>query len=99
MLTNNPSGSQATEYAWNYKAYDGDPRQWYLPSIGQLMLIFANNIAINDCLNAINNLQLNTGNWWSSTQSTATNMWYLAGSNGNVTTHQGTNVVRAVSAY
>ena len=43
---------KATEYAWNYKAYVGDPRQWYLPSIGQLMLIFANNIAINDCLNA-----------------------------------------------
>ena len=94
-------GSQATEYAWNYKAYVGDPRQWYLPSIGQLMLIFANNIAINDCLNAINNLQLNTGNWWSSTQSTATNMWYLAGGTGNVTNayRNGSFVVRAVSAY
>ena len=94
-------GSQATEYAWNYKAYVGDPRQWYLPSIGQLMLIFANNIAINDCLNAINNLQLNAGNWWSSTQSTATNMWNVAGSTGGV--YYGsrliTCVVRAVSAY
>jgi len=95
-------GSQATEYAWNYKAYVGDTRQWYLPSIGQLMLIFANNIAINDCLNAINNLQLNAGNWWSSTQSSASAMWYLAGGTGNVTnggSRNGSYVVRAVSAY
>lgn len=95
------AGSQATEYAWNYKAYVGDPRQWYLPSIGQLMLIFANNIAINDCLNAINNLQLNTGNWWSSTQSAATSVWLLRGSDGNVnfTTRYLSYIVRAVSAY
>ena len=94
-------GSQATEYAWNYKAYVGDTRQWYLPSIGQLMLIFANNIAINDCLNAINNLQLNTGNWWSSTQSSATGMWSVSGGAGNVsyTNRYYSYVVRAVSAY
>ena len=94
-------GSQATEYAWNYKAYVGDPRQWYLPSIGQLMLIFANNIAINDCLNAINNLQLNTGTWWSSTQSAAANMWLVTGSSGNVNANGRSYscVVRAVSAY
>ena len=94
-------GSQATEYAWNYKAYVGDPRQWYLPSIGQLMLVFANNIAINDCLNAINNLQLSTSYWWSSTQSTATSMWLVTGSTGNVGNgNRYTNyVVRAVSAY
>ena len=96
------AGSQATEYAWNYKAYVGDPRQWYLPSIGQLMLIFANNIAINDCLNAINNLQLNTGNWWSSTQSTATTMWYVSGGTGNIGNYNNrlsSGAVRAVSAY
>ena len=94
-------GSQATEYAWNYKAYVGDTRQWYLPSIGQLMLIFANNIAINDCLNAINNLQLSTSNWWSSTQSAAPAMWYVSGSTGSVNTTNRTSssVVRAVSAY
>ena len=95
------AGSQATEYAWNYKAYVGDPRQWYLPSIGQLMLIFANNIAINDCLNATNNLQLSTVNWWSSTQSTVPLMWNLTGGTGNVfsNTRNTSNVVRAVSAY
>lgn len=94
-------GSQATEYAWNYKAYVGDTRQWYLPSIGQLMLIFANNIAINDCLNAINNLQLNTNYWWSSTQSAATHMWYVSGGAGNVNYNNRYTsfVVRAVSAY
>ena len=94
-------GSQATEYAWNYKAYVGDTRQWYLPSIGQLMLIFANNIAINDCLNAINNLQLNTSNWWSSTQSTASYLWYVSGGTGNVgiLTRLTSCVVRSVSAY
>ena len=94
-------GSQATEYAWNYKAYVGDPRQWYLPSVGQLMLIFANNIAINDCLNAINNLQLSASYWWSSTQSTATLMWGVTGSNGGVGGGSRANsyVVRAVSAY
>ena len=94
-------GSQATEYAWNYKAYVGDTRQWYLPSIGQLMLIFANNIAINDCLNAINNLQLSTSNWWSSTQSTASYMWGVSGGTGNVgyTSRYTSAVVRAVSAY
>lgn len=94
-------GSQATEYAWNYKAYVGDTRQWYLPSIGQLMLIFSNNIAINDCLNAINNLQLSTNYWWSSTQSSATYMWFVSGGPGGVGsgTRGGSGVVRAVSAY
>ena len=95
-------GSQATEYAWNYKAYVGDTRQWYLPSIGQLMLVFANNIAINDCLNAINNLQLNTSYWWSSTQSTASFMWAVSGGPGSVgNSYNRVNgyVVRAVSAY
>ena len=84
---------------WNYKAYVGDPRQWYLPSIGQLMLIFANNIAINDCLNAINNLQLSTSNWWSSTVD-CYDIVGLAGGTGNVSTAQELSyVVRAVSAY
>ena len=94
-------GSQATEYAWNYKAYVGDPRQWYLPSVGQLMLIFANNIAINDCLNAINNLQLSTSYWWSSTQSAATGMWGVMCSSGAVSSNSKhlSYVVRAVSAY
>ena len=98
---NSGVGSQATEYAWNYKAYVGDTRQWYLPSIGQLMLIYANNIAINDCLNAINNLQLSTSIWWSSTQSPATAMWSVLGSGGNVSpyTRNYYCVVRAVSAY
>ena len=58
--------------------------RWWLPSLGELMMIYANMRKINYALSLINGAtQLAETAYWSSTEHSATNAWFLHLSNGN----------------
>lgn len=77
--------------------------KWWLPSLGELMMIYANMRKINYALSLINGATQLAETWyWSSTEYSAADAWYLYlndGVAGNLTkaTYQGR--VRPVSAF
>ncbi len=77
--------------------------KWWLPSEGQLMMIYANKRKINYALSLIAGATQITESWyWSSTEYSATNAWYLRMSDGFMyatTKAVGKYSVRAVSAF
>lgn len=77
--------------------------RWWLPSIGQLMMIYANMRKINHALSLINGATQLVETWyWSSTEYSATNAWYLGLGNGLMSYYtKATNQyrVRPVSAF
>lgn len=57
--------------------------RWWLPSLGELMMIYANMRKINYALSLINGATQLAETWyWSSTEHSATNAWYLYLSDG-----------------
>lgn len=77
--------------------------RWWLPSLGELMMIYANMRKINYALSLINGAtQLAETAYWSSTEYSATYAWYLyldTGHAGNYTKATYQNRVRPVSAF
>lgn len=77
--------------------------RWWLPSLGELMMIYANMRKINYALSLINGAtQLAETAYWSSTEFSATHAWYLTLSDGNAggsTKAAGQYRVRPVSAF
>ena len=76
---------------------------WWLPSLGELMMIYANMRKINYALSLINGATQLAETWyWSSTEYSATYAWYLNLSNGNAgggTKAASQGRVRPVSAF
>lgn len=77
--------------------------RWWLPSEGELMMIYANMRKINYALSFINGATPLAETWyWSSTESSATNAWGLGLSSGGANLSAKAAVkarVRAVSAF
>ena len=77
--------------------------KWWLPSLGELMMIYANMRKINYALSLINGAtQLAETAYWSSTESSATNAWSLYlidGTAVNLTKATYQRRVRPVSAF
>ena len=77
--------------------------KWWLPSLGELMMIYANMRKINYALSLINGAtQLAETAYWSSTEYSATGAWGLgldAGSAGSTAKAAGQGRVRPVSAF
>lgn len=77
--------------------------RWWLPSLGELMMIYANKYKINYALSLISGAtQLSESWYWSSTELSATTAWCLNLSGGHA--YYGTKAayqfrVRAVSAF
>lgn len=76
--------------------------KWWLPSMGEMAMIWANFDKINYALSKISGATQLQANWyWSSTQNSATGAWHLYLSSGNVNNYykfyQGR--VRPVSAF
>ena len=76
--------------------------RWWLPSAGELWTIWSHLREINRVLDEIGGTALSEGQWyWSSTEYSATNAWYLSFTNGsfysNYKTSEGS--VRPVSAF
>ena len=78
--------------------------KWWLPSLGEMMMIYANMTKINYALSLINGAtQLVEDAYWTSTEDSATYAWLLRLNNGYAT-YYGTKAshtirVRAVSAF
>lgn len=76
---------------------------WYIPSLGELYRIFINKKAINAALEFANGDKLQDRWYWTSTEGSATNAWYLYLSYGNTdswrTKASNAGRVRAVSAF
>ena len=77
--------------------------KWWLPSLGEMMMIYANMTKINYALSLINGAtQLSEDWYWTSTESSATHAWILYLTNGTAdyyTKASTTLRVRAVSAF
>lgn len=78
--------------------------KWWLPSVGEMMMIYANMTKINYCLSLINGATQLAETWyWTSTENSATYAWYLNLSDGYLncwsTKASGKSRVRPVSAF
>ena len=78
--------------------------RWWLPSLGEMMMIFANMRKINYALSHINGAAQLQENWyWTSTESSSTYAWHLNLSRGGAytwnTKASGQGRVRPVSAF
>lgn len=57
--------------------------KWWLPSAGEMMMIYANMTKINHCLSLISGATQLLETWyWTSTEHNASNAWYLDLNNG-----------------
>ena len=76
--------------------------EWYIPSLGELYRIFINKKAINAALEFAKGDKLQDRWYWTSTENSATNAWYLFLNDGTshwYTKASDTGRVRAVSAF
>ena len=77
--------------------------RWWLPSLGEMMMIFANMKKINHALSLINGAAQLQENWyWTSTEASSTDAWllYLSdGATGWLTKASRQGRVRPVSAF
>jgi hypothetical protein len=87
----------------NANGYGLTAGKWWLPSLGEMMMIYANMTKINYALSLINGATQLEENWyWTSTETSATHAWYLnlfSGIIGGGTKASDTNRVRPVSAF
>lgn len=102
------SASYAPGYCAQYSRVNANGKgltagRWWLPSLGELMMIYANMRKINYALSLIEGATQLVETWyWSSTESSATSAWYLSlndGSASNTTKAANQLRVRAVSAF
>lgn len=77
--------------------------KWWLPSLGEMMMIYANMTKINYALSLISGAQQLAETWyWTSTESSATYAWFLYLSSGGMNFNAKASYryrVRAVSAF
>ena len=79
--------------------------KWWLPSLGEMMMIYANMTKVNYALSLISGAtQLVEDAYWTSTEASATNAWHLNLNSGGAYGSGGTKAsdqryVRAVSAF
>ena len=76
--------------------------KWWLPSLGEMMMIYANMTKINYALSLISGAQQLAATWyWTSTEYSAANAWYLGLSYGMGYSTKASfrGRVRAVSAF
>ena len=102
------SASYAPGYCAQYSRVNANGKgltagRWWLPSLGELMMIYANMRKINYALSLIEGATQLAETWyWSSTEYSATYAWFLNLRNGYAsfsTKAAGQTRVRAVSAF
>lgn len=76
--------------------------RWWLPSAGELWMIWSHLLEVNRILAQIGGTALNRSQWyWSSTETSDTYAWYLGFTDGTFGSHHRTNEfsIRPVSAF
>ena len=74
----------AFEYVNSYKTEGTQAGDWYLPAMGELNAIYGNKDVLNITLGKIGGTKLGTNNYWSSSENSYYNAWYLRFSDGYV---------------
>ena len=74
----------AFEYVNSYKTEGTQAGDWYLPAMGELNAIYGNKDVLNIALGKIGGTKLNTNYYWSSSELSYSNAWYLWFSDGSV---------------
>ena len=77
-------GAPVAKYCWNYKAWEGDTRQWFGPTINHLLLAHVYKKEIDTCLYALNHSTLPTGYVWAMQEGNATFQYCVTLSSGQV---------------
>ena len=77
-------GAPVAKYCWNYKAWEGDTRQWFGPTINHLLLAHVYKKEIDTCLYALNHSPLPTGIVWAVQEGNANSQYYVALSSAQV---------------
>lgn len=80
--TQGVTGVPAARSCFRYKAYAEDTRQWYLPSVYELFMIYLNKPYIDECMTALGAEQLKLDNYWSSVQNGTNYAFALSLSSG-----------------
>ena len=102
------SNAYAPGYCANYSRVNANSKgltagKWWLPSLGEMMMIYANMTKINYALSLISGATQLSENWyWTSTEYSATDAWYLYlryGNAYNATQASYPGRVRPVSAF
>ena len=103
------TSSYAPGYCNNYSRVNANSQgmtagKWWLPSLGEMMMIYANMTKVNYALSLINGADQLQENWyWTSTEYSAAYAWGLSLRDGYVnyggTKASGAYRVRAVSAF
>lgn len=88
----------------NKNGYGLTAGKWWLPSVGEMMMIYANMTKVNYALSLISGATQLQENWyWTSTENGSSNAWYLSLYDGTLHTWAGkatgSGRVRAVSAF
>lgn len=88
----------------NANGYGLTAGKWWLPSLGEMLMIYANMTKINYALSLITGATQLSENWyWTSTEYSASNAWGLTLRDGYVTLYtakaSNTGRLRAVSAF
>ena len=103
------SNAYAPGYCANYSRVNANSKgltagKWWLPSLGEIMMIYANMTKINYALSLISGATQLSENWyWTSTEYSAPYAWFLGLGDGNanygIAKASGTGRVRPVSAF
>lgn len=75
---------------------------WYLPSVDELSLIYANRYVISKVLSSVSGADLMVGHYWSSTEYDSQNAYYISFHIGDVSSNGGKSLskyVRAIRAF
>lgn len=95
-VANSITGSPAAKHAWTHVAYDGDTRQWTLPTINHLLMMYVYYTPINTCLSVLDRSTLPTGSSWSCQHYNANYAYYVTIPSANVNYSYAKNVTSAV---
>lgn len=95
-VENNITGAPAAEFAWDYKAYDGDERQYTLPTINHLLLMYVYYSEINTLLSLLHRSTLPTGYTWTCQQNAALYAWCVTIPSANVYNYVKHNIYAVV---
>ena len=102
------SNAYAPGYCANYSRVNANGKgltagKWWLPSLGEMMMIYANMAKINYALSLISGATPLQETWyWTSTEYSATDAWDLSLTNGTASSHTKASTtlhVRPVSAF
>ena len=85
-VANNITGSPAAEHAWQYKSWANEQRQYTLPTINHLLMMYVYYTDINTCLSVLNRTTLPSSQSQSCQQNIAATVSNVVPSTGTVNT-------------